>query len=167
MKCKRWKENYKVKLAVAKLKATPQDIREKVINDLMFQDLLAIVENPFTYKPIKAVAEKVLKKRISKMRYSEQIELADSQIKSILKILLELDNDKINIYLLKKFKLTKSWIKKMIKFTQSPYILYFISIHPKWQRDSEIISLLQKHPCMPREVEFINTNLIQRLNNLV
>ena len=163
----RWKNQYSIILALARNPSTPSALRQAVMIRLLFQDLLALVENPDLPLDIRVPARKRLRAKIQSLSSKEKMALIESGVTALQTILLDEPDESLLVAAVREMKLKHKQILRLARSCQLPKILSLLSVSPHWQIDHEIIQALSANEFTPRGNEIIPLTAQQKLNEIV
>lgn len=129
----RWMKHYEIKAAVVQHPRTSRYTALKLVKFLFWKDLLAVSLNARLSPPLKRNAEELLKDRVEEMALGEQISLARTAGRSVIKRLLESRNPKIIEAILQNCRTSEEEVVTIARSkTTPPPVLSVVARNYKW-----------------------------------
>jgi hypothetical protein len=154
----RWKDNYRIMLALCKNPKTPQKISLSLIKSLKIFDLADLSRNQFIPANMRIKAEAVINEKIPSIPLGIKIALTKRAGSGVLMKLIEEGKKQVVTACLDSPYITESVIYKIIsKKTVPPKIIWQIADHPKWSCLYQIqwALVLNIHTPLPRVLSFL------------
>jgi hypothetical protein len=149
----RWGTHYQVRLALVRNPATPFELRLELLDELMFPDLLGIVETPHQPPEILHPARIRLRAKLAALSRSEREALLQGGSPALAALVLEEPDEEFILGVIRKLRLPRGMIMHLARRCQLPRVLLAMSVHPVWQTDRDIVALLNANPFLPFGVE--------------
>ncbi len=154
----RWKDNYRIMLALCKNPKTPQKISLSLIKSLKIFHLADLTRNQFVPVNMKLKAAAVINEKIPSIPLGIKIALAKRAGSGVLMKLIEEGKKEVVAACLDSPYMTESEIYRIIsKKTVSPKVIWQIADHPKWSCRYQIqwALILNIHTPLPRVLSFL------------
>jgi len=135
----RWIKIYKVKVAVVNHPNAPRHLSLNLLKFLFWRDLLTVSDNRRLNSPLRRSAEELLKERLQEMAVGEQISLARTAGRAIIKTLRESRNARIIEALLRNWRTVEEDVISIAKNGKtSSDILSIIARDYKWGSSRQV-----------------------------
>jgi hypothetical protein len=154
----RWKNCYRIMLALCKNPKTPQRISLSLIKSLRIFDLADLARNQFIPVSVKMKAESDVVEKIPYMTLGNKLTLAKRAGGNILMRLLEDGKKEVVGVCLDNPQMTEDVIYKIVsKETVSPQVIRQIAEHPKWSLRYQIQwgLIRNNHAPLSRVLDFL------------
>ncbi len=154
----RWKDKYRILLALCKNPKTPQKISLSLIKSIKIFDLADLTRNQFVPVNIRLKAEAVINEKIPSIPLGIKIALSKRAGRGVLMKLVEEGKKEIVAACLDSPYMTESEIYRIInKKKVSPKVIWQIADHSKWSCRYQIqwALILNIHTPLPRVLSFL------------
>ena len=154
----RWKESYRITLALCKNPKTPQKISLSLLKSIKIFDLADLTRNQFVPGNMKMRAEAVINERIPSIPLGIKIALAKRAGSGVLIKLIEEGKKEVVAACLGSPYMTEGVIYRIIsKKTTPPSVIWQIADHPKWSCHYQIqwALILNVHTPLARVLSFL------------
>ena len=154
----RWKNSYRIRLALCKNPKTPQKISISLIKAIKIFDLADLSRNQFVPPNIKMKAEAVINEKIPSIPLGIKIALAKRSGSGILMKLIEEGKKTVVAACLDSLYMTESVIYKIISKKTAPSdVIRQIADHPKWSCRYQIqwALILNVHTPLTKVLDFL------------
>jgi len=154
----RWKNKYRIMLALCKNPKTPQKISLSLIKSIKIFDLADLTRNQFVPGNMRLKAEAVINEKIPSIPLGIKIALSKRAGSGVLMKLVEEGKKEVVAACLDSPYMTESVIYRIIsRKTVSPKVIWQIADHPKWSCRYQIqwALILNIHTPLPRVLSFL------------
>jgi hypothetical protein len=154
----RWKDKYRILLALCKNPKTPQKISLSLIKSIKIFDLADLTRNQFVPVNMRLKAEAVINEKIPSIPLGIKIALSKRAGNGFLMKLVEEGKKEVVAACLDSPYMTESEIYRIInKKKVSPKVIWQIADHPRWSCRYQIqwALILNIHTPLPRVLSFL------------
>jgi hypothetical protein len=154
----RWKNHYRIMLALCKNPKTPQKISLSLMKSMKIFDLADLTRNQFVPVSLKMKAEAVISEKIPSIPLGIKIALTKRAGSGVLMKFIEEGKKEVAVACLDSPYMTESVIYKIIsKKTVPPIVIQQIAEHPKWSCHYQIqwALILNIHTPLLRVLSFL------------
>src|SRR4030043_2013618 len=154
----RWKDCYRIMLALCKNPKTPQKISLSLIKSIKIFDLADLTRNQFVPVNMRLKAEAVINEKIPSIPLGIKIALSKRAGSGVLMKLVEEGKKEVVAACLDSPYMTESEIYRIIKKKKvSPKVIWQIADHSKWSCRYQIqwALILNIHTPLPRVLSFL------------
>jgi len=154
----RWKDSYKVKLALCKNPKTPQKITSSLLKFLRIFDLADLTRNNALPVNVRARIEGEISEKLPAMALGIKITLAKRASSNVLMRLIEEGLKEAAAVCLDSPYMTEGDIYKIISLEKtSPQVIRMIAEHPKWSARYSVrwALIINKHAPLVAVVKFL------------
>lgn len=170
----KFKDSYRLKLALSKNPKTPQRVVLSLLKFLRLFDLADLTRNPCIHINIRQKAEHILKEKIPSLPVGNRISLAKRSSSGVVLAILERAKGGREVTVLINTCLENPFLKEgdLLKLINSettpPKVIQAISLHPKWSNRYYIRYALIRNFYTPLSmvIEFLKDMNLQDLEDL-
>jgi hypothetical protein len=166
---KRWKESYRIALALCKNQKTPQSISLSLLKTLRIFDLADLTRNQQISVNVRMRAESIINEKILSMPLGIKMTLAKRASSNILMRLLEDGMKEVVAICLDSYSMTEGIICKVLNMKNiASHVVHQIAKHKKWafRYDVQWSLIRNNHAPLSQVVHFLKNMKMNDLKEL-